>query len=225
MAVSRAFLFVNGEIRDAGPLLAQIRPGDLLIAVDGGLRHLFVLGLRPQVLIGDLDSVDADAENRAREAGCLVLRYPPQKDETDLELALVYALQQGCTTLCIAGGLGGRLDHTLGNLYLLAQPALQGCQVRVDDGVDEVFIVRQAVEITGTPRDRVSLLPVSETVTGVRTEGLVYPLRDETLYRERTRGISNVMLAEQARVRIESGLLWCIHSRLGSPQDLSGGEK
>lgn len=225
MAESRAFLFVNGEIRDAGPLLAQIQPGDLLIAVDGGLRHLSALGLHPHVLIGDLDSVDAGAENRARQAGCRVLRYPPQKDETDLELALAYALQEGCTSLCIAGGLGGRLDHTLGNLYLLTQPALKDCQARLDDGVDEVFIVRETAEITGRPQDRVSLLPVSETVTGVRTEGLAYPLRDETLYRERTRGISNVMLAEQARVRVESGLLWCIHSRLGSPQDFSGGEK
>jgi len=216
MNAKRAFLFVNGEVRDPYRIISAIQEGDLLVAVDGGLRHLSAMGLTPMVIIGDLDSITADQEAEVIRSGCQVLRFPPQKDETDLELALDYIQQQGCRQICIVGGLGGRLDQTLGNIYLLTQSGLGHCDVRIDDGLEEVWILRDSAKIQGEPGDIVSLLPVSEQVVGVRTENLLYPLRSETLNRDRTRGISNVMENNQAIIDIQSGLLLCIHSRKGS---------
>jgi thiamine pyrophosphokinase len=223
MNPNKAFLFVNGEVRNMACLRAQIHEGDMLVAVDGGLNHLLEMGLTAQFLIGDLDSITREQEEQAIAAGSQVIRFPPEKDETDLELALDFVVKRGCDEICVAGGLGGRLDQTLGNIYLLTRPNLEQCDIRIDDGVDEVIILRNEVEINGSEDDIVSLLPISEQVRGVRTEKLKYPLTAETLYRDHTRGISNVMESNLARVRIESGILLCIHSRVGLLKGISGG--
>jgi thiamine pyrophosphokinase len=208
-----AWVFANGELAEPDRLKTMLRPGDALFAADGGQRHLAKMGLRPERVIGDLDSIDPDELSRLEEAGVILERYPVDKDETDLELAIRRVIQEGFRALRIAGSLGGRLDQTLGNLFLLQQPELAGLDVRLEDGSEEVFLIRQQGEITGAPGDTVSLLPLNGPAQGVTTVGLKYPLRHETLYPDKTRGISNVMLAEKAGVSISSGLLICIHSR------------
>jgi thiamine pyrophosphokinase len=208
-----AWIFANGELADPHHLKTRLQPGDALFAADGGQRHLAKMGLRPVRVIGDMDSIAPDELTRLEEAGVRLERYPVDKDETDLELAIRRVVQEGYRTLRIAGGLGGRLDQTLGNLFLLQQPELSGLDIRFEDGSEEVFLIRQQGEITGAPGDTVSLLPLNVPAQGVTTVGLKYPLQNETLYPDKTRGISNVMLAEMAVVTIESGLLICIHSR------------
>jgi thiamine pyrophosphokinase len=190
-----------------------LRSDDVLIAVDGGSRHLQRMGLQPAILIGDLDSVSPEEAARLEAAGVRVARYPAHKDETDLELGLNLAVAEGHEDILVLGALGGRLDQTLGNLNLLAGPLLAGRQVRLDDGLQEVFLITQSALIQGSPGDLVSLLPLTLEVTGVVTEGLEYPLRAETLFSYRTRGISNVLAGESARVTISQGALLCIHIR------------
>ncbi len=212
MPSKTAFVFANGALADSSWLKTTLSAADLLIAADGGLTHLQTLGLAPQLLIGDLDSVSADQVEWAKANGSQIERYPVAKNETDLELALRAALKLGCDEIVIVAGLGGRLDQTLGNLSLLQMEELRSCAVRFEDGREEVFLIRDTAEIHGQPGDVVSLLPLWEVVTGVVTENLAYPLRDETLYPEKTRGISNVMNTAQARVSINNGELLCIHT-------------
>jgi thiamine pyrophosphokinase len=212
MAVRRTVLFANGELKTTDWLKAFLGDDDLLIAVDGGLSHLEALGLVPALLIGDLDSVTAEQVERAQASGAEIRRYPPAKDETDLELALLAAREMGCGEIVVVGALGGRLDQTLGNLSLLLLPQLEGCSVRYEDGRDEVFVIRGSAEIHGAPNDTVSLLPLWGEVTGVVTTNLAYPLKAETLHPERTRGISNEMTASTASVTITGGRLLCIHT-------------
>lgn len=211
---TRAVIFANGDLPDLERLRAWLRPEDMLIAADGGLRHISALGLIPHMVIGDLDSADPIELAVAEAAGCLVLRFPVEKDETDLELAINHALAQGFHTLRITAALGGRLDHTLGNLMILARPELAGLDLRLDDGCEEVWLAREQAEILGRPGDRVSLLPLGGPAEGITTEELRYPLRNETLYAEHSRGISNEMLEDRALVRFESGTLIVIHTRL-----------
>lgn len=210
----RAWIFANGDLPDPSALRALIAPGDRLIAADGGLRHLRRLGLTPHVLVGDLDSVDPADLPALRTAGVQVERFPREKDETDLELAVFSALRAGCRWLRIAAALGGRLDQTLGNLFLLALPALAEVDARLEDGREEVFLIRGRAEIHGRAGDIVSLLALGGEARGVTTTALRYPLRGETLYLERTRGISNVMLGDTAAVELEGGSLICIHTRI-----------
>ena len=223
-----AVIFANGEIGDYAAARRLVQPGDFLVAADGGLRHLQVLNLLPGLLIGDLDSVTPEDVAAMQSAGVEIKRYPVEKDETDLELALLAVASAGWRTVRVAGGLGGRLDQTLGNLSLLLLPALEGpalegpalagpaladLDLRLDDGREETWLIRRQTTVEGRPGDVVSLLPLNGPAAGIVTVGLQYPLRHETLYPEHTRGISNVMQGQRAAISLEKGLLLCIHTR------------
>ena len=213
MKPGRAVIFANGELPDTSAARTILRSDDILVAVDGGLHHLQKLGLSPSVLIGDLDSVsDADLQGLTGQ-DISILRYPPEKDETDLELALGWAADQGFSTVVIVGALGGRLDQTLGNIFLLTGPRLAGIDLRLDDGLQEVLTIWNQADISGSPGDVLSLLPLNGPAKGIVTHGLRYPLHNETLFPERTRGISNELLSDRASISLEQGCLLCIHSR------------
>jgi thiamine pyrophosphokinase len=213
MAIQRALIFVNGEIQNIEALRNLIQPEDILIAADGGLRHLLDIDLTPHILIGDLDSIDLSLLPDLQKKGVEVLRFPVEKDETDLELAIQTAVKRGCKSIILVGALGGRLDQTLGNIFLLTNSGWTDLDISMDDGIEQVFLIRAEINIDGQPGDIVSLLPLNGSALGVCTENLKYPLNNETLDSDRTRGISNEMLREIARVTIRSGLLLCIHTR------------
>ena len=217
MEFVRAVLFVNGELRDPAVVKEMLQPSDYLVCVDGGLRHMQKLGLRPHLVIGDLDSISAGDLLDLEKERIPIRRYPVDKDETDLELAVLAVLQEGYHTLRLVAALGGRLDQTLGNLFLLTRPDLSGCDVRLEDGVEEALVIRTRAILLGQAGDGVSLLPLAGSVSGVVTQGLRYPLHGETLWFDRTRGISNVMLENQAVVEVASGLLLAIHTRQAVP--------
>lgn len=207
----RAVLFVNGQAKPGFEV--SLLPGDFLVAVDGGLRHLKRLGLKPDLLIGDLDSVDADELAEIEEVGVEVLRFPPAKDQTDLELALDYALRIGYAQITIAYPFGDRIDHTLGNFSLLARPDLAGRTLTLDDGQVEARLLDQSASLPTHPGDLVSLLPWDEPVTEITIKGLQYPLNNETLVPWRTRGISNGALTDSIEINFRSGRLLVIKTK------------
>ena len=207
----RAVLFANGAAPN--PTAIALRGDDFLVAVDGGLHHLQALGLSPQLLIGDMDSLSAQEVEACRQAGTEILRFPPAKNKTDLELALDEVLQRGYRNILIAFALGGRLDQTLGNLALLARPDLDKCRVCIDDGLTEVYQLHDTIALACQPGDTVSLLPWGEPAQGVETDGLEFPLKSETLWPWQTRGISNRCTSERFSVSLEHGALLIIHTR------------
>ncbi len=187
------------------------RPDGLVICADGGVDNALKLGLVPHVVLGDFDSAPGEALRRAEALGAQMVRFPAHKDETDAELALRYAVSHGATDILFLGALGGRIDHALANLFLLAAPEWVGVRVRIADGGTTVELCRDRCEIRGQAGDIVSLLPLTSDVAEVVTEGLEYPLRGETLRFGPARGVSNVMLSEVAHVSISGGLLIVIH--------------
>lgn len=214
--MNRAIIFVNGEIPNLDAARSLLQDDDVIIAADGGTRHALALGLVPSVVIGDLDSVDA-ANLRAFEAqGVEIIKYPVDKDETDLELALLHARERRFDEILLIGALGGRLDQMLGNLSLLSDPAWTAVDVRIDDGVQQAFFAREQAQIHGRIGEIISLIPWQGDVTIANTEGLRWSLHNETLFAHQTRGISNELIAENARVEIDSGLLLIIHTREGA---------
>jgi thiamine pyrophosphokinase len=206
-------IFANGEMRHPGAVRAMAQNAKLIIAADGGLTHIQALGLRPHLLIGDLDSVTPDQVRWAEEKGCEIRRFPAEKDETDLELALQAAEESGCRNVVITAALGGRLDQTLSNIFLMNLPRLSDLELRIDEGDQEVILILQSIELEGREGDVVSLLPLSPIVRGITTRGLRYPLVDESLVFYQSRGISNQMTGNSAKIQIQSGILLCIHTR------------
>ncbi len=211
----RAVIWINGEFPDPAAHRRLLQSDDLLIAVDGGTAHALALGLTPQVLIGDMDSLEPTVRARLEAAGTRVIVHPAAKDETDLELALLYALEQGVDEVLLLAALGGRLDQTLANLLLLAHPALAGIRVRLVEGPQTAFWIRGQAVFEGQPGDTVSLIPLGGDAHGVTTEGLRWPLHDETLAVGPARGVSNVLTGTQARVTVRAGGVLCvvIHNR------------
>ena len=213
----RILIFANGHLPDLDAARAIIRSDDFIVAADGGTRHALALGLTPHLIVGDLDSI-TDWERKIMEAaGVQVIQFPRDKNETDLELALQHAAEMQPEQVIIIGALGGRLDQTLGNIALLSDSRLPPLDLRLDDGVEEIYFCRSQAEVHGRSGELVSLIPWGAPVEGVRTEGLRWPLSDETLYPDKTRGISNELMDEQAAVRIRSGLLLIVHRR--APQE------
>jgi len=211
---NRAILFTNGQARPGFEI--NLLPGDFLVAVDGGLRHLERLGLKPRLLIGDLDSMDTAELAEVIDAGIDVQRFPPAKDQTDLELALEYALKNGYTQIVIAYPFGERVDHTLGNLSLLSRPDLPGRTLSLDDDQVEARLLDKSASLPTQPGDLVSLIAWGEPAEGITTKGLEYPLHNETLVPWQTRGISNVALANLIEIDFVSGRLLVIRTKSGS---------
>ncbi len=214
MQPERVVIFVNGEIPELQRTRAMLQTGDFLIAADGGSRHLHTMGLRPHVLIGDLDSVSAEYLDQYRSSGGEIKQYPVAKDATDLELALQHAVSLNPATIVIAGAIGSRFDHTLANVMLVNQPGYKEVDISLDDGTTRIELVKLSLQITGCAGDIISLIPLSEKVTGISTKGLLYPLSNEEMTLGETRGVSNVMTSDIAQVKCQTGILLCIHTRL-----------
>lgn len=208
----RVILFINGEVTDYAFLAGLLQEDDFLVAVDGGLRHLLAIKKKPHLLIGDLDSVTPEQLQALSSGGVEIQRFPVEKDETDLELALLETTRRGYKTIILVGALGGRIDQMLANLYLLMLPQLHGLKVRIIDGYQEIFLIRHNAQVDGQVGDIISLLPFKGNAEGVSTTGLEYPLSNETLLLEHSRGISNRMVEPYALITLTKGCLLCVHS-------------
>jgi thiamine pyrophosphokinase len=166
-----------------------------------------------------MDSADKAALQELQKSQISIELFPRDKDETDLELALNRAMELSPGHILVLAALGGRLDQTLGNIALLSNLRFSTCDVRLDDGVEEIFLCRDRAQVHGDSGDLVSLIPWQGAVSEIETKNLKWSLHRETLYPEKTRGISNEMLGTTAQVSIGSGLLLIVHRRasLDSP--------
>ncbi|MEO6467593.1 MAG: thiamine diphosphokinase [Acidimicrobiia bacterium] len=189
---------------------AELPVDALVVAADSGLGHVYALGLRPDVVVGDLDSVDPHDLARAELEGTHLERHPKDKDATDLELALAVALDRGATTVTVIGAGGGRLDHELAGLALLAAPQWARMRITAFVGTARMTIVHSDATLDGPLGSIVTLLAVGGPAAGVETEGLRWPLQDAELLPTSTLGVSNEIVSSPARVTVRTGVLFVI---------------
>ncbi len=188
----------------AGEIAAVALPRDAtVIAADSGAELARRLGLRVDLVVGDFDSISAET----LAAIGRVEQHLPDKDASDLELALAAALRVAPERILVLGGALGRLDHLLGELLLLAAKPYAGMQVDAQLGAAAVHVVRGERLLVGEVGELVSLFAAHGAAEGVLTEGLVYPLRGETLLPGSSRGLSNAFAAQEARISLERGVL------------------
>ncbi|MEM4723663.1 MAG: thiamine diphosphokinase [Candidatus Hadarchaeum sp.] len=205
----RAIIVANGQVEEGEQYSGLVRTGDLIIAADGGVMIALQLGLQPGVVVGDLDSLPSEMRLELEKQGCQFVHHPTRKDETDTELAIRYALEQGAEEIVLLAATGDRLDHTLANVFLLGMPQLEGKKAKIIASRTEVWLLRGGEElyIEGKPGDIVTLLPLGQDAVGITSSGLEWALHDDTLRFGPARGVSNVMTAERARVSLRTGLL------------------
>jgi thiamine pyrophosphokinase len=201
-------------VAGGGPLrpevAADVAHDTRVLAADGGLAHALELGLAPEAVIGDLDSAPAPLVAEAEQHGVRIVRHPSAKDATDLELALDEALAFGPRRLVVLASAEGRLDHLLSALLLLGSPRYAAVELDARFGPALVHVIRGERELEGREGELVSLLALHGSAEGVRTQGLAFPLTDETLEPGSSRGVSNVFLGQAARVSVARGVVLAV---------------
>jgi thiamine pyrophosphokinase len=205
-------IFANGVLDEVEWIRPYLTQATAVWAANGGSRHLFRLGHLPDKVIGDMDSLEPKLQDWLTRNQVSFDQHPPEKDETDLELALLLAAEWLEDTIWLFGLLGGRLDQMLANVFLLTHPALAGKTVQLFTPTERAWLVRQQTQIAGEVGDLVSLVPLGSDAEGVSTTGLQWPLAAATLHFGQARGVSNRLTAEKATVTLESGLLLCVHT-------------
>ncbi len=191
----RAVIIGNGEIKNYEYIKSKLNDDDFIICADGGTRHIKLLDVSADVVIGDFDSSD-----KCDNVKTYV--YPAQKDYTDGELAVSYALQNGYKDILMLAMTGKRLDHTLTNIIQLSKHN----KISLIDDDNEIYCVKEKLEIANRKGKTLSIIPVYQDLKGVKTTGLLYPLNDETLYFGSGRGNSNIITDDICTVSVSDGM-------------------
>ena len=203
------FIVAGGEIGDTAFFqrrIEEVAPAAVVCA-DSGASHLKAVGLVPDLLVGDMDSIAGDTLRNFEKAGCRIVRHPRRKDETDTELAVYESLTLHPTEIWIWGAIGKRLDHTLANLSLLYIGIQKGLLIKLIDPWCEVFMINRQTDIDGKKGQTVSLFPVAGKVTGITLTGFEYPLSESVMEIGHPYGVSNCLADNRGTIKIASGLL------------------
>ncbi|MDP4093846.1 MAG: thiamine diphosphokinase [Bacillota bacterium] len=208
-----AVIVCNGNIRDYSYYGKFFRQARLVICVDGGARHMRNFDLKPDILVGDFDSINKDDYEYYVNKQVEILKFPVQKDLTDTELAVNIAINKGCRHIIFIGCLGSRLDHTLSNIFLLKLLLDKGITGIVTDENNEITLIKDSITLKREENTRVSLVPLSETVEGITLSGLYYPLDNASVELGSAWGVSNEFAEDSAQISIKKGLLLVIKAR------------
>ncbi|MBQ9096990.1 MAG: thiamine diphosphokinase [Clostridia bacterium] len=206
----RAIIIGGGSV--SKNLKEYILPGDFIVCADSGYDRAKRLGIVPDLVIGDMDSIVSSVES-----GPEIITAPVQKDETDSMLCVDTLAERGYDEILLFGALGGRPDHSFANITLLLYAAKKGIHLEIVHEMSHMFIIDSRTEISGKKGDTFSLFALGGDACGITTKGLLYPLSDETLYADNPRGVSNELLENNIAVSVKNGYLLAIH--------IKGGEK
>ncbi len=206
-------IFGSAEIENYHFIYSYLQKSPVkIICCDGGLLHLFKMNVLPDMIVGDFDSVDLELLEFYKNKNVEIKTFPTEKDKTDMEIGIEYALEMKPEEITIFGGIGSRLDHTLQNVQILYKILIGGSKAKLVNEYNTIQLINQEIKLSGDVGQLVSLIPMSEKVTGVTTNKLKYELQNAQLWLGNSLGVSNVMTAPEASVEIKSGLLLVIQS-------------
>lgn len=202
---SRCVVIGAGEIADYSAIAAKIKDDDFIICADGGYKRAEKLGVKPDIIVGDFDSSDFP-ENY----GCEIIKLKPEKDETDLFAAVEKGYNLGYRNFFLLGCLGGRFDHTLANITLLAYWKDKNADVIIADEINQIFILSPGVYSFRKMKVKISFFAFSEKVEGLTLNGFKYPLKDYTLLNDCGLCVSNEITENACTVEFSTGKLLTI---------------
>lgn len=216
--MKHGLIFTGGSIdlAFAGSFLAQQKASfDMVIAVDAGLRAVDALGLSPDAIVGDFDTIEPDILERYKKHGDITWEiHQPEKDETDTELAILTAVRMGCEKLTILGATGGRMDHAMGNIQLLYLCLSNGVPANILDSQNRIYLLDKGRSFSKSKLwgKYISFLPFTWEVKGITLEGFKYPLHKKDISIGTSLCISNELITEEAKLSFSSGILICVES-------------
>lgn len=198
----KALLVCSGPI---GPSERVAREAyDLIVAVDGGFVHAQKLGLKPDFLVGDMDSIPEEQLTEAEAMGTSILRFPRIKDMTDTHIAVDFVMNRGYKDIVFLGALGRRMDHTLSNMSLLQYLDQKGCCGVLMDAYNEIHYVSDTLILYNRVGQLLSIVPITP-LKGLTLKGVAYPLTDADVDFASSLCVSNVILSPEASILLRSG--------------------
>jgi len=203
----KVLIISGGDLGAPGWIKKNLPPYDYIICADGGIRHLNLLGVNADLIVGDFDSAPKDMLEDFKKSGAPIITYPVDKDKTDTQIAVDLAIEKGATQVYLLGALGTRWDHSFGNIMLLYRLEKNGVKAQILHSNNIIMLSNKVIKIDGNIGQIVSLLPFAGNVHISSTEGLKYPIFDKTLPQDFPIGVSNVLIASQATINIKSGWL------------------
>ena len=184
----------------------------LLLVVDGALELTHSLHIQPDYIVGDFDTVSEELLEFYEKDS--ILRHPPEKDQTDTELAVETAIRFQCEEIHFLGATGTRLDHSLANIFLLQRLLQQGIFGVIYDAYNKLYLKNATFQLKKQEAkgEFFSLLPLTQTVEQVTLTGVKYPVKNRTFYREDTLGISNEIIEDEATIEFTKGIFIVVES-------------
>lgn len=209
----RILIITGGKAEKESIIKEAASLADYIICADGGAKSAFKLGVKPDIIIGDFDSISSRLIKKALFQGITIQKHSPCKDKSDLELAVDYALSLKPLEITIVGALGRRPDHTLFNIFLLKKAFCKEVPARILSSEWEIFLISKKAVIRGKKNFILSLIPLEGDCHGICLKGVKYTLRNESLASGNTRGLSNIILSEKAEIKLRSGILIAMMGR------------
>lgn len=200
----KCLILTGGNPPEQQCLKEHMKNADVIIGADGAADVFCKYGLVPDVLIGDFDTAKAMNVQYLEDHGAKVIRLQQEKDETDTEAAVGYALDMGSEDIVILGATGSRIDHTFSNIMMLVRADKAGVNCRIIDMINELIVSNKDCRLVGSVGQTISILPLTDEVR-VSATNLKYPLNNLTLEFGSSRGVSNVMLKTEADIYITGG--------------------
>lgn len=211
--MKRAVIFLHGDKPSKKVVTENVKKSDRIICADGGTMHAVSCGLKPDVYVGDLDSISPALYKKSKKEKIEWHIYDKEKNYTDSELAIEYAIKKGFRKILIFGLFGSRLDHMIANLSLFAEKIIEGVQIKAIVEEQHIYFCNYKLVLSGKIGDYLSLLPLKDDVKGVTTKGLKWRLYNDTLYFGKTLGISNEFIEKKVEVQVSKGILMVIHTK------------
>ena len=210
----KAGIIGGGYIDDYADLGARLKDCDLIICADGGIRHLIEIDVPPDVFIGDFDSCNRDiAEKSVNLENTKIYSHNPIKDDTDMQLCIDYALNNGCDEIVVFAALGGRIDHELSNILNLKYILDKGAKGIIYSKYNEIYITDNNIIIPKKDGFKISVIPLTPIASGVDIKGTYYPLENGEISQGTSLGISNEFISEYADISVKNGVLLVIVSK------------
>lgn len=209
----KALIIANGNIQDYDLLNSLVQENEFILCADGGLNHLMQINKIPDLIVGDFDSVSQNAIDYISSNNINIQKFPKMKDETDTDLAINYLIEHDYKNITIIGGIGSRMDHTLGNIFLLKKilhNRINGCIV---DENNRIYLVEENIELNKKQGFYTSVIPLSSEGIHISINGFLYPLNKDHLKFGSTRGISNKIIEDKATITIHKGLALVIQAK------------
>lgn len=211
----KSLIVSNGLIKNPGVIMQLLQNNynfnnnHLIISADGAVKNCLKLKILPDIIIGDMDSINLNDKKILKDLNHKInyIKFPHDKNESDTQLALDYALENDIKNVILTGALGKRIDHTVGNIFNIASEKFKNLDIKIIDENFEISVLRQSGEIKGTKGSIISIFSLSPYTYFINTEGLKYKLKEEKLFFSPVRGLSNIFEDDKAVINIKEGCL------------------